>query len=406
MAERPISYRDIFRLDDLPALLGATVLSRLASNMFSLTIVLYALHRFSSPALAGWFGFAAVLPGLVVSPVAGALLDRVGPAIAITVDMAVSAALIGLLLAADSLGWANPTVLLALVAAYSLTNPLSRAGVRTLLPRLVPPQALDRVNALDTAIYAAADVLGPSLAGLLTGFLGSSSALIAIALLYGGAALCIRLVRHVPGSGAAGVSLLRQAWDGIAVVIRQPTLRTLALSYSLYQITWGVLIIVVPVFAARHFAGGTGSSAAGLIWAATGLAGGGGALAAGHLRTRGRERSVMALGMMVTALAAWPLAAQFGVDGLVLGLLLAGAAAGSIDVGLLTLRQRRTDPSQLGRVLSVSMSLNVIGFPLGSALAGMLIAQSLSAAFLFAGLASALAALATMAIPKDIPGAT
>jgi hypothetical protein len=98
------------------------------------------------------------------------LLDRIGPAIAITMDMAASMALIGLLLVADRLGWAHPALILALVATYSLTNPLSRAGVRTLLPRLVPPQALDRVNALDTAIYAATDVLGPGAAGLLAGF--------------------------------------------------------------------------------------------------------------------------------------------------------------------------------------------------------------------------------------------
>jgi predicted MFS family arabinose efflux permease len=203
---------------------------------------------------------------------------------------------------------------------------------------------------------------------------------------------------------ASSTSLFRQTLDGISVVVRQPTLRALAISYALYQVTWGVLVIVIPVFAARHFAAGTGSFAAGLIWAAIGFAGGVGALAAGSLRTRGRERSVMALGMLVTALAAWPLAARFGVGGLIPAVLLAGAAAGPIDVALLTLRQRRTDPNQLGRVLSVSMSLNVLGYPLGSALAGMLIAQSLSAAFLVAGMASILAALAAMAIPKDVIG--
>jgi hypothetical protein len=47
-----------------------------------------------------------------------------------------------------------------------------------------------------------------------------------------------------------------------------------------------------------------------------------------------------------------------------------GQLAGPIDVGLLTLRQRRTDPAELGRVLSVSMSLNFAGFPIGTALAG------------------------------------
>jgi len=100
------------------------------------------------------------------------------------------------------------------------------------------------------------------------------------------------------------------------------------------------------------------------------------------------------------ALASWPIAAEFGFGGLVAGLVITGALGGPIDVGLLSLRQRRTEPSQFGRVLAVSMSLNVIGFPLGSALAGMLITHSLRATFLLAGLASALGAAAAMAIPK------
>ncbi|HEY1710554.1 MAG TPA: MFS transporter [Rhizomicrobium sp.] len=401
MPERPLSYRDLLGIADLPALLIATTLVRLAARMFSLAIVLYALERFSSPSLAGWIGFAAVGPGLMISPLAGALLDRIGPVSAIAVDVAVSAALILALVAADSFGWTGPAVLLVLVALFSLTSPLGRAGIRTLLPRLVPANALDRANALDTAIYAVTDVIGPGLAGLLIGFFHASVALIVIAVFYGSAAFCISRVRRLPRLRPPNASFLRETLDGIVVVVRQPTLRGLAISYSLYQVSWGVLVIVVPVFALRAFAADDGSTVAGFMWAASGLAGGVGALVAGHLRTAGRERGVMAVGMILTALASWPIASEFGFGGLVLGLLIAGAASGPVDVGVLTLRQRRTDPGQLGRVLSVSMSLNIAGFPLGSALAGILITHSLPATFLLAGIASALAAFAVIAIPRD-----
>jgi predicted MFS family arabinose efflux permease len=100
-------------------------------------------------------------------------------------------------------------------------------------------------------------------------------------------------------------------------------------------------------------------------------------------------------------LAAWPVAAEFGFGGLAIGLMLAGVMSGPIDVALLTLRQRRTDPQQLGRVLSISMSLNLAGFPLGSAIAGMVITTSLSATFVLAGIASIIAAIATTSIPRD-----
>ena len=55
---------------------------------------------------------------------------------------------------------------------------------------------------------------------------------------------------------------------------------------------------------------------------------------------------------------------------------------------------------ELGRVLSVSMSLNVSGGPLGSALAGVLVTWSLSATFAMAALASVLAAAAVALIPR------
>ena len=187
----------------------------------------------------------------------------------------------------------------------------------------------------------------------------------------------------------------------MATFARHRTLRGLAISYSLYQVTWGALVVVVPVFVADHFTQEAGSLIAGFMWAVMGVAGGTGALLAGHLRTTGRERHVMAAGMFVTALAAWPIAAEFGFGGLTISLILVGVVSGPIDVALLTLRQRRTDPRQLGRTLSMSMSLNIAGLPLGSAVAGMLVTTSLSATFLLAGLASAVAAVTTLSIPPD-----
>ncbi len=397
---QPTAYRDLLRIDGLAALTAATAFSRLASRMFSLAIVLYVLERFASPALAGWLSFAAVAPGLIVSPLAGAFLDRFGSVSGIAVDMAASAFFIVALLLFGLAGSDNPTVLFALVALFSLTNPLSRAGVRALFPRLVPPSSLDRVNGIDTAIYAVTDVIGPGLAGLLVAVAGGSLTLAVIALTFAAAAACTALLRHLPRPAPSGASLLAETWQGIRVVVTEPTLRGLAISYSFYQVTWGVLVVVVPVFAIQNFAPGSGSTVAGFMWAASGVAGGIGALVAGHLRVTGRERGVMALGMMVSALATWPVASAFGATGLVVALIVVGALGGPVDVGLLTLRQRRTDPRQLGRVLSVSMSLNVVGYPIGAALAGVAITHSLTATFVLGALASVIAAALALAIPK------
>ena len=396
-----LSYRRLLGIPDVRALLLATLLSRLAGRMFALAIVLYALTKTGSPVMAGWLAFAAMAPGLAISPLAGALIDRVGSVWAITVDMAASAACVAALIAADRMGWASAPVLLTLTGLFSLSSPLSMAGIRALLPRLVPATALDRANALDTAIHGLTDIVGPATAGAMVGYGGPTLALGTIAIGFAAAALCIARLRQPRGRFPRAGPLLSQAWSGLLRVVRQPTLRGLAVAYSLNEISWGILLVAVPVFAARQFAGGAGAAVAGLLWAALGLVGATTALIAGHRRTAGRERQVMALGMLATAIASWPIAAEFGLIGLVLGMMLVGAAAGPIDVGALTLRQRRTDPEELGRVLSVSMSLNMSGGPLGSAIAGALVTWSLPATFAVAALASVLAAAAAVAL---IPG--
>jgi hypothetical protein len=215
------------------------------------------------------------------------------------------------------------------------------------------------------------------------------------------AALSTRGIRHLAPATPGPGSLLAETLIGILRVLRQPTLRGLAVSYALYQATWGALVVIVPVVTARYFAAGTDDFAVGLLWAAAGAAAGLGALVAGQLRTARRERAVRVLGMLATALAVWPVVAEFGFAGLVAGLLLAGAIEGPVDVALLTLRQRRTDPAEFGRVLSVSMSLNVAGLPVGSAVAGLLIVRSLPATFAAAALVAALAAAAAALIPAD-----
>src|SRR3954471_18038796 len=213
-----LSYGEVLSIGGLPGLLTAAMLSRLADRMLALAIVLYALDRFASPGLAGWMSFAVVAPGLAISPVAGVLLDRFGSAWGIVLDLAMSATLVAAIAAADWVGGARPAVLLTLVTVFSLTSPLSVAGIRTLLPRLVPPEARDRVNALDTAIFTVADLAGPALAGSLFAFLGASAAFTVIAIMFAGAALCAREVRDGPLSGGGG-TIIGKAVAGVSTVL-------------------------------------------------------------------------------------------------------------------------------------------------------------------------------------------
>ena len=142
------------------------------------------LKDFRSSSLAGRVSFASMAPGLAVSPPAGALLDRIGAAKAVFVDMAVSSALLLVLTIAGAVGAMFAPLLLTLAMLYSLTSRLGGAGIRTVIPNVVPKDALDRANALDTSSYAVFDVLSPALVGVVFGFAGPEETMFMIAFLY------------------------------------------------------------------------------------------------------------------------------------------------------------------------------------------------------------------------------
>ncbi|TME89668.1 MAG: hypothetical protein E6I43_00270, partial [Chloroflexi bacterium] len=85
-ASNRTTYRDLFRIRSFPRLATSVMLARTASQMMLLTLVLFVLQRFHSPSLAGVTVFLSIAPGVALSPIAGALLERHGRVRLITLD--------------------------------------------------------------------------------------------------------------------------------------------------------------------------------------------------------------------------------------------------------------------------------------------------------------------------------
>jgi predicted MFS family arabinose efflux permease len=131
------------------------------------------------------------------------------------------------------------------------------------------------------------------------------------------------------------------------------------------------------------------------------------ALLVGRIPSPGRERTLILVGILASALAIALLPFAHALLLVALLIVLFGLANGPLDVGLITLRQRRTAPEWFGRAFAVSMSVNWLGSPLGSALAGLLIAVSLDLALYFAvTICLAAAVLALLTIPTQAALAT
>lgn len=394
------SYRALFAIAGFPRLVTSMMLARTAQQMVALVLVLLALERYGSAEVAGLVTFVAVAPGLVVSPIAGALLDRHGRTRLVVLDYvlgAVTLGLIALLASADAL----PVPLLVLIVTVSsVTGPMSNTGVRTLFPLIVPAPLWERANAIDSNGYVVASIFGPALAGALVAAFGPPAALAAVAGIFIAAAVAAAGVID-PGARTVGRPLLADSWAGLVYVAHHRTLRALAVSVSTSNVSSGLFFIALPVLVLERLRGG--SELVGLLFALMGVSGAASVLLVGRMSSRGREVLLMAGSMLGMSLAfAIVLAGTSSVLVVAIGMLAVGIATGPFDIALFTVRQRRTDVAWMGRAFAVSMGLNFVGFPIGSALGGAVVPLSIELALVLAiAFNVAAAAMTVVWLPRE-----
>ena len=399
------SYRALLRVPSLGRALLGTQLARLAQAMVGVTMVLFTLIEYRSPALAGAVTFASLAPGILVSPLAGALLDRLGRVRLIALDFVIAMLSLGLIGVLGTLDLLPPPVLILIAAISSLTGIFSATGLRTLFPLMAPKELWERLNAVDSNGYVIASIVGPPLAGLAVGLVGGPLALLSIALLYGLAALVVIRVPEPPHEAVSSGNLLTDAWLGLKYTWRNRTLRGIGFSLTVANLGNGMTTIVVPLIILQRLH--LPEAAVGLVFAAQGVAGMVSGFAAGRLDTRGRERRLIAVPSLLMAPAAALLLINDGLWPIILSMALIGLVVGPLDVAMFTLRQRRTDPAWMGRAFAISMAFNFAGYPVGAAIFGAIAGSSIELAIGLGVVALLISGLlAQVLIPSHEPAAS
>lgn len=405
------SFRALFAIPDLRRVVLSMQFARIAQSMTAVALVLFALVEYNSPALAGVVTAAGLLPGILISPIAGALLDRHGRVRLIRLDYIVAATTMLLIGGLSLAGVLTPPLLIAIALVSSFTNPFSQTGLRSLFPLMVPDHLWERINAIDSNGYLVASIVGPPLAAGLVALFGAKVAVLSIAVPYALAAVVTLGVREPVTAMATTGRLLRDAWDGVRYAWANPTIRGLIFSIAALNLAGGIETIVVPLLVIDRL--GLPEWVIGVVFALSGIAGIASVFLFSRVDSRGREWQLLVYPMVpiapVVALllfAGSPLAVSVPIIGLaILGvsMFVLGLLNGPMDIGLFTIRQRRTDPAWIGRAFAVSMALNFVGYPIGAALAGTLADVSLETAILVAVAACVLASVfALFLIPRHV----
>jgi MFS family permease len=384
--------------------------ARVAQSMVGVALVLFTLDRFGSPAFAGLVTFASIFPGLLISPVAGALLDRHGRIRLVMLDYLVALGAMGLVGTLALFDALPGPLLVGIALVGSLTSILSHVGLRSLFPILVPEPLWERVNAVDSNGYVVATIVGPPIAAVLVAVVGGPIALIVIGAAFGIAAAVLAGVPDPDAPTASTGRVLADAWDGMRYTWRNRTLRGLGFAVTLGNLAHGMTSIVIPLIVLERF--GLSEAVVGLVFAASGLSGVVSAFLFGRMDTRGREWALLVWPMVaivpvvaILLVAAGQASVPLGLALLVLEMLLVGLLIGPMDIALFTVRQRRTDPAWMGRAFAVSMAFNYVGMPVGAAVAGLLADRSIETAIVVLGIGGSMAAAlaAAFLVPRVDP---
>jgi predicted MFS family arabinose efflux permease len=231
--------------------------------------------------------------------------------------------------------------------------------------------------------------------------IGARAALVIPAvLLLAGAVGLVRVPAPAFTPVAEDRTVIGDAWGAIRYVFRNRVLRMLAGTMTVFNVAGGTMTVAIPVVVLRVLHGG--STSVGVMFAVMGLAGFLAGLVTGRAGTEGREKAMLAGSCFATAAALVVLALDHhDLVVVVLGIAVVGVSNGPLTVAMFSLRQRATEPEWFGRAFAVSMNLNFSGYPLGAAIAGVLLAHSIVIAFITAGVCALLGGLWPAVLPGE-----
>jgi MFS family permease len=204
----------------------------------------FAAYRFNSDASGiALLALCWSAPSVILGPLAGVPIDRIGPRRVLIV------AYLGLAAAAVAMSTATSFRQLTLLAVvYGVGKAFATPATDALPPRIVAPGDLLAANALLGAASESAIVFGPLVASAAIAVAGLRAAFLVDAATYlVGVAVVVPLVL-APLAPRPRERLRRELSEGIAIAAKRPMLRyVLTLSTAVF-LTWAAFLVVEPLY--------------------------------------------------------------------------------------------------------------------------------------------------------------
>lgn len=216
-----------------------------------------------SPAWLGLIAFSTLGSLMLMSPIAGAMADRIDriqlSRIAQAMMMAQSIVLAVLVFG----GWANRWIVLALAIYLGVGHAFHTAARLALVPNLVPAELMAPAIAINSVIYQLATFIGPAVAGVIIVQFGVAWAFAVNVCTFTVFLIMlarVRLVRHEPPAPRIGLG--PAIVEGFRYAAAHPGIRPLLIALLVSTFTVRAVSDLLPAFSADVF----GRGADGLAW--------------------------------------------------------------------------------------------------------------------------------------------
>lgn len=374
--------------------LVAEALSAIGSWATIVAIWGYAAFEYdATPGEVSLFGIAFSVPGVLLGPLSGAVVDRIGPKATLGIAKVIGIVASLALLAADDF-----RTLALLSVLHGVASAFSHPALQSMPPRLVDDAHLARTNALVSLTDELAIVLGPVAAGVGIAAFGFRGAFVFDALTYAlGLAVLpvvrLRAVRAADLEDAAAPVRFREALEGWRLIARSGVLSRIVACTFAVHILYGMALLAEPLYVRDVLERSPSVFAA--LQTAFGICLVVGGLVAARLGDRLATFGWVALGVGASGIMAVIYLGTPFVLVAFLGVGLWGVATAVISGPSRTLLQRQSPERAHGRVMSADFVAGNGAELVGVALAGVLVgAFGVPWSILAVGLAVALTALA------------
>jgi DHA3 family tetracycline resistance protein-like MFS transporter len=356
---------------DFALLFSGTLISLLGDGIYLVALPFAVLAISGSPATLSLVGVAWSIGMLGFLLVSGVLSDRGDKRrILLLADVVRLSALLvaGVLALSDAL---EVWHLVGLGLVYGIGEGLSGPAMGSIVPELVPEEALVQANALERSLRPIAmRLVGPALGGAAVAALGTGGALLLDAGTFAVSMVCLVAMRARPLTHPPSTEPLRAQLREAATFVRSQTWlwATLLMAALALLVFLGPVEVLLPFRVSQQL--GASAGAFGLVLASMGAGSTVGAMTIGHFGLPRRPVTFLYWTWGVATLALCGYALANAVWQLVIFGFLFGLLGGFGDPIWSTLMQSRVPPALRGRVASMDWLVSVGLTPLSFALVG------------------------------------